>query len=279
MAKSVITYNVLVTRPAHQAKTLSDLIEQQGWQAIRFPTLEVVGLTNDKIQQQLKRLDKYDWLIFISTNAVNFALAANNGRIGSFKRCSVAVIGNATEKAILATGLTVDLIPENHFNTEGLLATQAMQHIKHKHCLIIRGQGGREALANSLSKRGAIVDYMEVYKRVIPIMDSCHVHDMLRQQTLDVITITSGDALKNLIIMIGTELKNQLLAIPLIVISNRIKQLAEKSGFKKILVTESPSDAAIIKTVLKMSSQAQNLINGEYSGRRIKKTARNEGKG
>ncbi len=259
MAKSVITYNVLVTRPAHQAKTLSDLIEQQGWQAIRFPTLEVVGLKNDKIKQQLKRLDKYDWLIFISTNAVNFALAANNGKIDSFKRCSIAVIGNSTEKALLTNELTVDLIPKNHFNTEGLLATQAMQHnIKHKYCLIIRGQGGREALANSLRSRGAIVDYMEVYKRVIPIMDSCYIHDMLKQQTLDVITITSGNALKNLIIMIGTELKNQLLAIPLIVISNRIRQLAEKSGFKKILVTESPSDAAIIKTVLKMSSQAQN---------------------
>ncbi len=258
MSAKVKPYNVLVTRPVHQAEALCDLIEQQGWQAIRFPTLDIVGFTNDKIQQQFRTLGKYDWLFFISSNAVNFALTANNGKIDDFKACSIAVVGKATEKALLSAGLTVDLMPENNFNTEGLLATQAMQHIKRKHCLIIRGLGGREALANSLSQRGAIVDYMEVYKRVTPIVDSCHVHDMLRQQTLDVITITSGDALKNLIIMIGAELKNQLLAVPLIVISNRIKQLAEKSGFKKILVTESPSDVAIIKTVVKMSSQAQN---------------------
>ena len=39
--------NVLVTRPAHQADALCALIEKQGWNAIRFPTLDIVAVDND----------------------------------------------------------------------------------------------------------------------------------------------------------------------------------------------------------------------------------------
>ena len=91
---------------------------------------------------------------------------------------------------------------------------------------------------------------MEVYSREIPIVDQSNVENRLKNQTLDAITITSGDALKNLVTMIGSELAEELFAVPLIVISNRIKQLAEEIGFKTIAVTDNPSDTAIIKTVV-----------------------------
>jgi len=242
--------NILVTRPAHQADKLCDLIEQQGGQAVRFPTLEIVGLKNSRIKQQFEALKQWHWLIFISSNAVNFALAANNGKIDVFKACSIAAVGKATEKALISAGLSVDLMPKNNFNTEGLLATEAMQQVNDQKCLIVRGVGGRETLANSLRERGAIVDYMEVYSREIPIVDQSNVENRLKNQTLDAITITSGDALKNLVTMIGSELAEELFAVPLIVISNRIKQLAEEIGFKTIAVTDNPSDTAIIKTVV-----------------------------
>lgn len=241
-----------MTRPAHQADKLCDLIEQQGGEAIRFPTLDIIAVKNSKVRQQLELLNKWDWLIFISCNAVNFALAANNGKIDIFKQSAIAAVGKATKQGLLSAGLNVDLVPEKHFNTEGLLATKAMQHINGKTCLIVRGIGGRETLANTLRDRGAVVEYMEVYSREVPNVDACYVKDMLKQQTLDAITITSGDALKNLVLMIGAELADKLMAVPLIVISNRIKKLAEKSGFKMIAVTENPSDTAISKAVEEM---------------------------
>jgi uroporphyrinogen-III synthase len=80
---------------------------------------------------------------------------------------------------------------------------------------------------------------------------------MLRQESLHAITITSGEALKNLVAMIGVELHDKLQTVPLIVISNRIKQLAEKIGFKIIAVTENPGDTAIIKTAVAMGLKAQ----------------------
>lgn len=256
-------YNILVTRPAHQADTLCKLIEQQGWHSVRFPTLDIVAVDNNKIIQQLESLSQWDWLIFISTNAVNFALRANNGKIDAFKACSIAAVGKATKKALKLAGVSVDLLPDRQFNTEGLLATTEMMQVNGKGCLIVRGQGGRETLANSLRERGAKVDYMEVYSRVVPVADATYVMDMLKQGMLHAITITSGDALKNLVTMIGAELHNKLQVVPLIVISHRIKALAEEFGFKSIAVTENPGDRAIIETVGMMSLETQKIINGE----------------
>lgn len=242
-------YNVLVTRPERQADALCGMIEQQGWHAVRFPTLEILAIESAQVKQQLKCVAEYQWLIFISVNAVNFALNANSGKIDSFRQVPLVAVGNATKKALQAAGLEVDLLPETQFNTEGLLATEEMKHVRNKACLIVRGQGGRETLANSLRERGAKVDYMEVYKREVPDCNNSQVIKMLRRGELDVITITSGEALTNLLGMIDKSLHALLFAVPLVVISYRIKVQAEKDGFKQIAVTDNPSDTAIIETV------------------------------
>jgi len=257
VSESLKKITVLVTRPAHQSDKLCHLIELQGGVPIRFPTLDIVAVENSRIGQQLADINKWDWLIFISTNAVNFALLANNGKIDAFKACAIAAVGKSTAERLKSVGLNVDLVPDVQFNTEGLLAKAELQQLKGKKCLIVRGVGGREALANSLRERGAMVEYMEVYARETPKLDCSDVKSMLKQQTLHAITITSGDALKNLIEMIGAELANKLTAVPVVVISNRIKKLAEQSGFKTIAVTENPSDLAIIKTVMQMGLSTQ----------------------
>ena len=252
--------NILVTRPKHQAETLCRLIGQQGWNAIRFPTLEIVAVKKNVIKQQIETIEQYQWLIFISANAVNFALSTNDGKIEPFRNRAIAAVGKATEKSLQSAGLSVDLVPETHFNTEGLLATKEMNQVKGKSCLIIRGRGGREILANSLRERGAKVDYLEVYTREKPVCSNSSVIDMLQQNKLNAITITSGDALKNLWAMVGEQMQDKLVTVPLIVISNRIKGLAEKYKFKHIAVTENPGDTAIIKTVI----MSLGLVPGTY---------------
>ena len=251
-------YNILVTRPEHQAETLCHLIEKQGCNAIRFPTLEIVGVETKAIKQQIDALKQYQWLIFISANAVNFALKANNGKIDCFINSNIAAVGNATEKALLAHGLTVDLVPESHFSTEGLLATSEMNNVQGKSCLIVRGKGGRETLASNLRERGAKVEYMEVYTRIKPCHNDRTAKKLLAQGNLHAITITSNEALLNLLAMFEQPLHYLLHAVPLVVISNRIKELAEQSGFKHIAVTDYPGDTAIIKTVV-MSLGTQQL--------------------
>lgn len=243
--------HVLVTRPEHQAENLSRLIEQQGGIAVRFPTLEIVSREDaDQIKNTLANLDGLHWVIFISANAVNFALKANSGKIDRTKFVRFAAVGQSTAQAMKLAGMPVDLVPENGYNSEALLAMPGLQQVEGQNFLIVRGEGGREQLATTLRSRGAEVNYLEVYKRIIPHIDSSPVAKLLAQHRLDVITVTSAESLKNLSLMLGENNNKLLSLIPLVVVSDRIRRIAADMGFNRITVTDSPIDTAILETVI-----------------------------
>ncbi|MCK9394977.1 MAG: uroporphyrinogen-III synthase [Methylobacter sp.] len=242
--------HVLVTRPEHQAENLSRLIEQRGGIAVRFPTLEIVARDDVRIKPTLANLDKFQWVVFISANAVNFALKANSGKIPRTKSARFAAVGQATAQAMKMAGLPVDLVPEHGYNSEALLMMPQLQQVEGQNCLIIRGEGGREQLATALRSRGAEVDYLEVYKRITPRIDSSPVVALLARRRLDAITVTSAEALQNLSLMLGEKNNKLLLSIPLVVVSDRIRRQAFDMGFNRITVTDSPIDTAILETVI-----------------------------
>ena len=252
---------MLVTRPVHQSGHLIELIEQRGWRAIQFPAIEILpAIHSGRVEILLQRLYCFDTLIFISANAVNFALQANGGKIDLFKNHRIAAVGGATAKALEAAGLAVTWTPAAGFNSEALLEMPAFKEVKGRSVMIVRGEGGRETLADTLRARGAIVEYLEVYRRVKPECDPGLVVRLLENHELDVITITSGEALRNFMEMLGRVIRFETLAVPLVVISERLKDMAETMGFQKIAIADSPADAAILEKVTSM-------YNGEYSGR------------
>ncbi len=244
---------ILVTRPQQQAINLTQLIEQYGGQVISFPTLEIRPITNDAIKDPLENLKTYQWLIFISANAVNFAVAANNGKIGHFTQAKIAAVGKATAQALENAGLTVDLVPQTGFNSEALLAMPALQSVQKQKILIVRGVGGRETLAQELKNRGATIDYWEVYQRQIPQIACAPVIELLKRRQLDWLTITSSDALHNLLTMLESD-KSLLFDIPLVVVSERIQQIAQSLGFKNIVVSSSPDNMAILNTMIMLTN-------------------------
>lgn len=251
--------HVLVTRPSHQAENLCRLIEAEGGAPVRFPTLQIIGLdvqSSDVTSQKtpatfsLKKLSEYQWLIFTSANAVNFAVQANGGKIGQFGSAQIAAIGKATEKALKTAGLIVALVPTEGFDSEALLAMPQMQAVKGSKVLIVKGQGGREELAHVLRDRGSYVDFWDVYKRIIPEANCAELTGLLDQDKLDVIIITSSESLQNLVVMLGEKYNKKLARTPLIVISHRIKQFAAEIGFARIKVAGSPSDEAILDAAI-----------------------------
>lgn len=251
---------MLVTRPAHQADHLVDLVERQGARAIRFPVLGILPMPqSDKVKNILNKLPCFDVLLFVSANAVNFALQANGGKIDPFKNHRIAAVGRATAKALETAGLPVSWVPESGFNSEALLAMPELQSVKGMRFLIVRGEGGRETLADTLNARGAVVEYLEVYKRIKPETDNSQVVQLLERRELDVVTATSGEALQNLTDMLNRD-GLELLSVPLVVVSERMKGMAEAMGYKRIAIAESPTDAAILEKVT-------TVCNGEYSGR------------
>ncbi|MCP4468655.1 MAG: uroporphyrinogen-III synthase, partial [Halieaceae bacterium] len=68
---------VLVTRPAGEAAdTLCEALASEGYQAYSQPLLTLQGLSDIPPEQRgfLQRLDEYQHVIFVSTNAVRFGM-------------------------------------------------------------------------------------------------------------------------------------------------------------------------------------------------------------
>lgn len=249
---------ILVTRPAHQSEKLCHLIEQQGWKVLRYPVIDIHALElSIQDKRHIQHIEQYQYVFFVSANAVNFALPIFNGKIESLQKVLCIAVGKVTCAALSDHGIRSALVPVEGFNSEAILAMPELQTLEGHCCLIIRGEGGRELLANTLRERGAKVDYLQVYKRVIPRHDNRIVESYLLNKTLSAVFIYSGEALKHLVQMMAKqEIIINLLNVPLVVISLRVQVLAKKIGFKKIIIADEASDVAMINA----------LLNGEECG-------------
>jgi uroporphyrinogen-III synthase len=229
--------HVVVTRPAHQAQCLCELIESHGGYAIPFPVLEIVPKIDDEFLQVINHLKEYQLALFISPNAVNLALPAIMDQGGLPSGLQVGAVGKATAAALVAQGCSVDISPQDKFDSESLLALPAMQAVKNKKIVIFRGEGGRELLATTLRQRGAEVQYAECYRRIKPAIDPEPLLALWTQQKLDIIVTTSTEGLCNLMEMVGNAGRDALLTTPLLVVSERMAAEARRLGFKAPVVT------------------------------------------
>lgn len=246
---------ILVTRPAHQAENLCNLIHENNGVPIHFPTIAIIPIILDSNEIE-PLLICADGFIFTSTNAVRcYCSQLDDAKMRDLKNKSCLAIGQATAQALKTVGLNVDLMPLHGYNSEALLALTALQNVSQKNIVIVRGENGREMLAETLKNRGAKVSYQNVYRREIPPIDGTEI----LQEKLDFITITSGEAIENLVKMLPESQYDLLKKIPLIVVSERIQTIAKNLGFETIALAQMPSDDAILNTIT-------TIINGEESG-------------
>ncbi|MEN8761902.1 MAG: uroporphyrinogen-III synthase [Thiogranum sp.] len=243
---------VLVTRPAHQADSLCELIRQQGGTAIRFPVLEIgppADLQN--LRQVISRLEEFDWAVFISGNAVKRTLEHIPGKYDWPKSVRIAVIGKRSADELKRFGLTADIFPQHKFNSEALLALPEMQEVGGQRVVIFRGNGGRELLADTLRKRGAWVEYAEAYCRVRPDADSAGLLQRWHQGAVNIVSVNSAESLRNLAEMLGKAGESLLTGTQLLVVSERMLALAEELGFQSPpIVADNATDKAVVDALL-----------------------------
>ncbi len=150
---------VLITRPGSAGTELQQQLKTQGFDALLFPMIEIQPCSIEPLPQGFDA----EVVIFVSPNAVRYALAKER----SFCRnAKIAAVGKGTLACLADYGINVDIVPQQQFNSEGLLLHPDLQQVANKNILIVRGQGGREKLKNELEKRGANVRYLEVYLRL-----------------------------------------------------------------------------------------------------------------
>ena len=248
---------ILVTRPAAQAEPFCTALTAEGASVIRFPVLEILAPSDPtNLREVLDRLADFDIAVFISPNAVqrvlNLALAERTWPAST----KIAAIGNRTAQELKGFGRPADILPPRRFDSEALLAQEAMQDVAGKRVVIFRGDGGRELLGDTLKARGAEVTFAEAYRRGRPEGDTGELMYAFSRGQIGVITITSGEGLRNLYEMVGKLGRMWLRKTPLVVGSERIAEIAQELGFKAAVETaEDPTDAAMLAAVHQLAER------------------------
>jgi uroporphyrinogen-III synthase len=160
----------------------------------------------------------------------------------------IAAVGKGTARALRDAGLAVDILPQGRFDSEALLELEALQQLQDRRVLILRGNGGRALLGESLQQRGAEVIYAEVYRREPPPVDAAPLLENWMAE-VQVVTVTSVEILENLMAILGPQGRKLLLATPLVVISERIGERARALGHENIILARRAEDEAIVDVI------------------------------
>lgn len=243
--------NVLLTRPEKKSQQLTLLLNQQGITCVNQPLFDYQALADINTSKAL--LSAKNILIFVSVAAVDYAHASYPTHDWQYDE--IIAVGSATQKALQKLGVSNVITPHQE-NSEGLLALpELINHIAGKTITIIRGNGGREHLAKTLTKRGSEVSYLESYQRVWRILAK-DISNQWYLQKINCIVVTSNAILEKLVqLTIGQQNQNE--SLPLtnywaeqclwVVVSQRIADRAKQLGLLRVTICTGASEQVLCK--------------------------------
>ncbi|MCF6291513.1 MAG: uroporphyrinogen-III C-methyltransferase [Desulfobacterales bacterium] len=233
---------VLVTRTREQASELVHRLEELGADCLECATIAIRPPESMAVvDRELDRLDRYDWVLFTSINAVGcfFERLLKKGLDArALHNARVAVVGKATAESLAGFGIRADLLPEE-FTGDGLAASLVNLGVAEKKILIPRAEVARETLPQALTQAGAEVMVAPVYRNVVPV-DSDEgtgptaLRQALTQGKIDVVTFTSSSTVSNFIKMLAPagpdELKELLAGVAVAAIGPITARTAVRHG-------------------------------------------------
>ncbi len=238
---------VLVTRPRAQATELITAIENAGGSVVCFPVIDIVPRDRSAVQADAAGTPDADIVIFVSRNAVEYGLQyARNATIGA--------VGPSTAAAIQAAGHNVDICPRDGYDSESLLKEAALNDVSGKQILIVRGDGGRELLAETLVARGASVHYLNVYERQLPAADPdviAAIEAGWRNGDINVVTVMSVQTLNNLLALLPDACVAQLENTPLVTPAARVIKVAlDRHPAARTVLASGPGAEQMVRAII-----------------------------
>ncbi|SAL09648.1 bifunctional uroporphyrinogen-III synthetase/uroporphyrin-III C-methyltransferase [Caballeronia udeis] len=257
---------VVVTRPSGQSAALLALLARAGFEPIEFPLIDIGPVAD--VAPLRAALDElyapvelgFALVVFVSPNAIDHAFTALSSAWPS--HVAIGVVGPGSVAALArqgvappaytivspAAGATVTETPTDpRYDSEALYAAIEAHFgpdgLKDKRVLIVRGDGGREWLADALSAAGAKVEKVAAYRRIVPepsMRDWERIHALLAGVP-HAWLLTSSEGVRNLEELAREHLTVDetltLKAAPLVSPHPRIAEAARQAGFDRITVS------------------------------------------
>lgn len=222
------------------------MVAAAGRTAVVLPLLEIEPLADQsQLMQVLAGLDGYAMVAFVSPNAVDAAFAHIQRWPSGV---TLAVVGTGSRAALARHGIIdTDIVsPADpaHSDSEHLLESLDLSSLAGRRVLIVRGESGRELMADSLRAAGVLVETVAAYRRSVPQLTpemKASLAGLLEQQN-DWI-ITSSEALRGLLDLLRqmdadkavAKMQQQHLIVP----HARIADTARALGINRVTLTGS----------------------------------------
>lgn len=238
-------WRVLLTRPAEESSALAATLSEAGIFSSSMPLLDIEALPVTAEQHAVFRdLGRYSAVIVVSKPAARLALHLLDQPWPQLPWFSV---GAATAQVLADHGLNVHYPPSGD-DSEALLALPALREAIARpgaRVLILRGEGGRELLAERLREQGASVDYLELYRRLLPAYDVGALMQRIQLERLNGVVVSSGQGFLHLQALAGEDWP-EVAQLPLFVPSPRVYEMARAAGAGKVVDCRGASAAALL---------------------------------
>jgi uroporphyrinogen-III synthase len=156
-------------------------------------------------------------------------------------------VGAATAQILEDRGLDISF-PVGGDDSEALLELPQLREAIARpdpRVLIMRGEGGRELLAERLRELGASVEYLELYRRDLPLYPPAALPERIEAERLNGLVVSSGQGFEHLHQLAG-DAWPQLARLPLFVPSPRVAELARAAGAQTVVDCRGASAAALL---------------------------------
>ncbi|RVU44703.1 uroporphyrinogen-III synthase [Rubrivivax rivuli] len=240
----------IVTRPAAQAADWVAALHALGAAASALPLIDIAPPTDPTpVRAAWERLPSRALVMFVSANAVQHFFALAPAGAGWPAGVRAGCTGPGTAAALQAAGVpaaaVVQPAPGAGLDSEGLWAQLEAEPWAGRQVLVVRGEEGRDWLADTLRERGADVAFVAAYRRCPPVLDAAGQALLARAQAEPAAhgwVFSSSEAVAHLRALVPAARWQGACALAS---HPRIAQAAREAGFGRVELLPAPTPAAV----------------------------------
>ena len=234
-----------------QCVELAKRLDAAGRSTVVFPLLEISPLPDTTgLRAALDRLHEFALAAFVSPNAIDATFA----HICQWPTTvALAVMGESSRQALARHGVTADKyfitspLDARRSDSQTLLEALDLAQLRSAKVLILRGETGRELLADALRSAGAEVEQIAAYRRTATVLTPSLTIELRHLLNTDNCwVITSSEALQVLMQHVEqvepqsgvVKIQRKKLFVPHV----RIQEVALALGFQSVVLTDAGDD-------------------------------------
>lgn len=252
---------VLLTRDRAASERFAARLEQLGGVPVLCPAIETRFRNPPGLDEALAALDRFDWLLLTSANAVR-AIGARLEHLGldpasALSQIRVAVLGPATAAGLERLGARSDVVSSTG-DADGLATDLQAIGIEGELILFPASSIARPELARRLREAGAGVIQLSVYETVAPEELS-----IPEPNEIDIAAFASPSAVRHVAGVVGPAWFRR---VPLVCIGRTTAAAAREAGALEPVIAAEPSMAGIIATLLEFRQRRQQEVEHHGAG-------------